>query len=537
MVLVPDMKIKDLYFGNIDGKEEFEREKIEEYFYLDEDFVDIETVFKDRTVYIYGNKGTGKTSLLKYLEFIMTKKSKDTLFILFKEVKSDVTLFAQFKKMLEEINDTDLVSHAFWKWFFLSIVAKKYNLPDCQKHLIFSSNNLFTNIAVKFTELIKSISNFEIDIMSKIKLKVEREIYDKTKELSIITDAGKHIDNLQTLVKYHLNKDIYIFIDELETSTVSTTQAVDAILIKNLINSVKELNQLSKHLNIKVAVRSEIISNVFTTGDEVNKLLESSGLEIKWYHKNYNISHPLIKMIIKKMRVSMIKYAEKEKLSNEVEKIRNATDEEIFKRWFPKQLLQNLDSKRGNNIKILLNNTWSKPRDVVRLMNVLKEKAKSNSIFERHHYDEAIKEYSQKSWQELKEELSASLQPQEIVIVERALSNFKTAFTYEELVDRLKIYNQDTGKEIDKLIEILYTTGVIGCLCKYNNRVSFKYFFRGDKYLDKNCKLEVHKGLWKAFSLQQQRRSRKRSRSNFFNTSSVVFNDSLKSGLKKINKS
>lgn len=512
MQLVQNMKVKHLNFGNIEGKEEFNGSNIEEL-YLD--IFDVEKIISERKYYIYGNKGTGKTSLLRYMDFTLRKRNKNTLIILFKDIKQNIKIYSSFKKLISEINDIDLATQAFWQWFLLSIIVRENNIDIESKYLIFNAKNtLFKKLSINFLKLVKNlqISFKKEDFQTSIEIDSL-----KLDNISYLEEAGESIEKLEDIIKEKLTSHFYIFIDELETSTITSTYREDAILIKNLIKAINTLNDID-FINIVVAIRTEIINNVFTIGDEINKLLESKGIEVKWLYNNYNITHPLIRMIIKKMRASMIKFSLNE---NTKKIIKSAPEEEIFKRWFPQQLLNELDKKRGDNAKILLHNTWLKPRDLVRLMNVLREKAYYETYFIRKHYDEAIKEYSIKAWQELKEELSATLNEEEIFNIEKALSNFKTKFYYNELFERLNKYFN--SNDIEKIIDILYKIGIIGNNYGEGKNNVFKYYYRGDKFLDKEKRIEIHRGLWKVFSLKIVK-----------NNNRKIFNDSLGEKLKNI---
>jgi hypothetical protein len=511
--MLNNMNIKNLEFGNIEGKEEFNNNNIEDL-YLD--IFKVENVIKDKKYYIYGNKGTGKTSLLRYLKYKLEKQNKNTVIILFKDIKQNISIYSKFKKLISESNDIDMATKAFWQWFLLSLAVKENNLNFNENNLIFNANSgFFKKISYTLLSIIKGLKA-SYNHNNNLNIELDGNKIKSDEDISSLEEAGDKIEYLKKIIKEELDNDFYILIDELETSEISSTHKEDTILIKNLINSINFLNNINKKLNLIVAVRTEIINNVYSTGDEINKLLESKGIEIKWFYDNYNVNHPLIKMIIKKMRTSMINFSkENEKL------IRKTPDEDIFKRWFPEQLLK--ENKRGDNSKILLNNTWLKPRDLVRFMNMLKKKAENDNFFKRKHYDEAVKEYSQKAWTEIKEELSASLNAEILKGIEQSLSNFKNKFTYNELYIRLQKYINNNN--IADIIELLYKIGVIGNNYKKDNgSFVFKYYYRGDKYLDQDKEIEIHRALWKAFSLQSINR---RSNNNYFN-------DSLKTQLHNI---
>ncbi len=488
--MLSNMKIENLSFGNIEGKNEFNNEKIEDL-YLD--IFNANKVIKEKKYYIYGNKGTGKTSLLRYLEYKVSQEKKKTLIILFKDIKKNISIYSKFKKLINESFDHDIATQAFWQWLLLSIIIKENNIEVDEKKLIFNAKDKFfkkiSNLFMAITQGLKgkySQGNVELEVDTS-KMKVENNN-------DSLEEAGDNIEYLTKSVNDNLQNDYYIFIDELETSSITSTQREDSILIKNLINSISYLNNIHQKLHIVVAIRTEILDNIYTIGDEINKLLESEGIEIKWIYDNYNIQHPLIKMIIKKMRLSMIEFSQKDE-----QNIRMEHDDNIFKRWFPEQLLTELNSKKGDNAKIILHNTWLKPRDLVRFMNIMKEKAKTSTIFKRKHYDDAVKEYSQKAWIEIKEELSANLEPDKIEFIEESLSNFKTRFFYDDLY---KKFEAKMHEDTEKIITLLFKIGVIGNNYKQNSNFVFKYYYRGDKHLDKDNEIEIHRGLWKAFSLK-----------------------------------
>jgi len=232
------------------------------------------------------------------------------------------------------------------------------------------------------------------------------------------------------------------------------------------------------------------------SGDEVNKLLEGRGYEIKWEFDSFSINHPLIQMIIKKMLYSMKIYAQKNKIT-----IENSIDNTvIFSRWFP----ENFFSKEDGNIPMyILNNTWARPRDIIRLMNTLRDKALGEKTFLRKHYDATIKDYSERAWGEIKEELVSVLEQSIIESIESVFSNFDKHFTYQMLIDRFieksSLRQEDT---IKKVIDTLYRMGIIGNreYAETTKKTIFRYAHRGDRYLDETLIIEVHRGLWRTFS-------------------------------------
>jgi hypothetical protein len=491
------MKIGDLYTGDVEGKNEFTSDNIEqiENTFLKLDHLEDNFINKNQ-YFIYGHKGTGKTSLLKYIEYKVREKNDIAITILFKDIKQEPLTYTIFRTLLSQAEDKDTAAITFWKWFILSIIVNDIFPNYLNKdHLIFNAKNSMFQILSKF--LLKLIGGINVTTsLDDIDIEIKMPTTSMLNETNEIFSAGLKIKKLENYVKEHLHKKVFILIDELETSTLTSSFKEDSILIKNLILTVDNLNRISTNLALIVAVRTEILHNVFTSGAELNKLLESKGEETKWTFDNFGEGHPLMKMMIKKFRYSMNKFSPEEK-----EKIDNATNNEIFERWFPNKLM---DDENGNNAKFLLHNTWNKPRDLVRFLQIMQKKAKNKHYFERTEYDQSVKEYSSKAWIELKEELISILTDKEIQDIENVFANFSKMFTYDELVNRFKDKTDLLMQKIKEIIRVLYKIGFLGNNYKNGTTHIYRYSYRGDNILDENERIEVHRGLWKNFSLKEE---------------------------------
>lgn len=488
------MKVSDLYMGDIEGKNEFTNENIDqiEQTFLNLDHIE-ENFINKKQYFIYGHKGTGKTSLLKYIEYKVKKKEEKAITILFKDIKQETLTYTTFKNLLTQAEDKDIATITFWQWFILSITIDELFPEYDENDLIFNSKDSVFQLLSKF--LLKLIGGIKVNTSFE-DIDIDVNFRDtQIKETNDILTAGLKIRKLENFIKNNLKKGVYILIDELETSTLSSSFNEDTILIKNLILSVNKLNQLSPYLTLITAVRTEILNNVFASGEEINKLLESKGEEIKWTFDNYGENHPLMKMMIKKFRYSMMEY------SSDKKKILNATDNDIFSRWFPNKLMQD---ENGNNAKFLLHNTWNRPRDLVRFLQIMRKKSRNQNYFERINYDNAVKEYSSKAWIEIREELISILNGSEIEDIENVFSNYSIKFSYDELIDRFLDKTILKMQEIKKIIKILYNIGFLGNNYTNGNRQIYRYSYRGDSILDESEKIEVHRGLWRKFSLKHE---------------------------------
>lgn len=85
------MKIKDMYFGKTDAYNEFLEYGSDscKEIYFDISSIDINKILNGEIYYILGEKGTGKTMLLKYLETVVNEEP-ETRFSKFIRFKRDV---------------------------------------------------------------------------------------------------------------------------------------------------------------------------------------------------------------------------------------------------------------------------------------------------------------------------------------------------------------------------------------------------------------------------------------------------------------
>ena len=82
---------------------------------------------------------------------------------------------------------------------------------------------------------------------------------------------------------------------------------------------------------------------------------------------------------------------------------------EIYRRWFP-ELIHELEPA-----SYILNNSWYKPRDMIRLIMCVKNSMYNDrSTFTENVFDSIAKTYSEDSLQEIKEEMRALYTSEEI---------------------------------------------------------------------------------------------------------------------------
>lgn len=417
-----EIKLKDIYAGKPDAKDEIDFEGLEEFIktYVVAEHFNIESLISGTNCFITGFKGTGKTALLFYLDnrFKEIDESTCSSFIFFKEEFTDTKrseLESIAKRILSSISveKNALVDNQefeyIWRWLlFKRIVSdnEEYN-----RGLFLDDENWkkFENIIGK----IKSPNNRKkIIIPSKIKMAVPykdsstQSMISPEVEVDLQNTSNDNylkfmevLDEAERLLMNTTRTDIpyYIFVDELEAyyGDISIFRR-DLGLIRDLIFTVKRLNcnfstVNMKHTKIICSVRSEILTAIsrFVVTKELNKVTAGFAVPLMWNYSNTSsYMHPIIQILLKRIAVC--------------EGCVNPDYKNVYERWLP----ENIHGIEPANY--ILNNSWCKPRDIVRLIATAQNSIYNNSkAFNQSVFDSIVKTYSEESLTEIKEELKA----------------------------------------------------------------------------------------------------------------------------------
>lgn len=513
-----EIKIKSLYTGKPDAKDEINFEGLDEFiktFVVAEHF-QIDSLLYGNNCFITGFKGTGKTALLFYLD---NKLKEDdmvacTSFVFFKEEFTDAKrreLQAMSCRLLSSISvepDALVDNREFeyiWRWlFFKRIVSdnEEYN------------RNLFVDDEawLKFERLIGQIKDpvnkKKSVVPNKIRLAIPYKDPNSMAEVSPemevdLRNIGDEkyrsftalIDEAEELFSSLTRTDIpyFIFVDELEAyyGTRNVFER-DLALIRDLIFTVKRFNTIfakagMNSTKIICSVRSEILNAIqrFIVTKEINKVTSGFSVPLSWAYTNTSsYAHPIIQILLKRIAVC------------------EGTDpidyKSIYNRWFPEPI-------HGiEPASYILNNSWCKPRDMVRLLSTAKNSVQNSSTsFNQSVFSSLNKAYSEESLSEIKEELRALYNPEEIDTIINCFMGYKTTFSVGQIRQRISTYF--SGSVIDvkfnQVIEDLYRLGFLGNFMPESK--IYRWQHKGDDrvILADEWRLIVHYALRGALSI------------------------------------
>ena len=472
--------------------------------------------------YICGKKGTGKTAFLRYLECQLCTDAENLVIPIRFKSEFDETDKIQLVGMATSAQDepeganqeTTFRTSAIlsqksyvlmWKTFLIQQILFHSSKGE---YAVFEENENLRMMSSLLSVLYGSISSsnsimpklkkgtVEINaaIASAIGAKVQLEIdFDsKTKKANYLKIAKKIVHLFEGLM--YAKTKVHLLVDELELSVRNKDlYQKDIALVRDLILAIDDLNKICRqkcyNIHIIASIRSEVINSVQSAGFEINKCIEDYGVTVDWFQKGGDYrDNPLLKIIENKIIAS-------EKL-NGVQ-----PSEDVWKTYF-EGTIQGIEVR-----KYILNNTWYRPRDIVRLMNLLQYQDSHSNRFTQKSFDSAQQEYSNKMWSELSEELILSYSADDIKAIKTFFNRIKLPFTYKYLCERADELGQiypNVKSFFEKVsmadfLEKMFSLGIIG-----NTGRRMVFYFHGDQDISLVDPMVIHTPLRNFFAVQGQ---------------------------------
>lgn len=267
------LKLKDLYIGKTDGYNEFLEygSSICRHLFFEYPNIDIQKILDGSVYYICGDKGTGKTMLLKYIESLISDDSTTNFseFIRFKkdvdedqrnQLKRAALPQAPFEEIIEkEIpSDSTIDCVLAWQVYLIKVIINRLRATEygvflrnsewdklCALPSSVYKDDPDTNALKKILPKVKR-GSVEVSAKNIAKFDLDLEWTDTSKKSVSFISLGKKIIDLYSSLTPCENR-VYIFIDELELSLKKTKKYErDITLIRDLIFAVQYMNEISK---------------------------------------------------------------------------------------------------------------------------------------------------------------------------------------------------------------------------------------------------------------------------------------------------
>ena len=513
-----NITIKDIYVGRPDAKDEIHFDGLGGFVnsYVVPDFYDIDGLLNGNNCFITGYKGTGKTALLFYLEYLVKKQKPYacTSFIFFKDGFTETQKqklegyskrISSFVAFEESAIIDNLDFEHIWRWlFFKRIISDN---EDYSNNLFVDNDNWknFKSIVDRIkapTDKTKNIIPPKIKIGASIKDLSSMGEFSPEFEVDFTQNKNNRnyakfiqlIDKAEELLcnVTRTETPYYIFVDELEAYYGDEIVFKrDLRFIRDLIFTVKRMNEIfiqaRRETKVICSARTEIINAIsrFVVSKEMNKVINGFDVPIIWnYGTTSSFQHPIIEVLLKRIAISSG--------NDEIEY------KTIYNKWFPEKI-HDIEPAA-----YILNNSWSKPRDIVRLISSAQSSIKKNDTsFNNSVFDALRKKYSEDSLIEIREELRALYTTEEIETIISCFTGFKTVFSYNKLNERIRKYFSETvlNKKLNQILQDLYRLGFLGNYLPASQ--SYRWQHKGDNtiIISDEWRMMIHYALHGALSL------------------------------------
>lgn len=517
------MKISDIYAGKPDASDEIRERGYEEFAntYIHPTGIDVNRLASTEygtPFFVMGDKGTGKTALLHYLEnYVRTiDPSACSSFISFEKDFSSVE-----KKRFDDIshsistslaidntvasigqNDVECDFTYIWRW---QIYQKLIKDQEYFNGGLFVSDEKWLQFTKELNKVAKTVSDGKMRIPAKVTFSIDTnpQLGNVTPSINIepmdlskrafnceksYSEFVRIIENADSLFQSITRTDIpyYIFIDELEAYRgESVVFYRDLRMIRDLLFSVKRINSVfGNGTKIICSVRLEILNaiNRFVQSNQLHKIMQGYDERLTWEYTNTNsFKHPIIGVLLRRIQIAEEKFVK-----------HPVSTEDIIKQWF-------VSSVYNTHIcTYILENTWHKPRDIVRLLLSAQSKNSKNfSCFNQNTFETFMPAYSRQCLDEVREEMRALYTAEEIECIFNCLQGFKVVFSYNEILDRVRTLYPESAfaKDIYTVLNDIYRIGVIGNTLSDNSSTRWVYKEQYKLFIDSPWLIVIHPSL------------------------------------------
>ncbi|WP_156134304.1 P-loop ATPase, Sll1717 family [Ensifer sp. ZNC0028] len=508
------LALKSINFGDVDAKNEIlknSRAGDRTFFdsYSIPERIDIDKYLSGEKYFILGLKGTGKTALLRYLHDKVVREGSHSELILFKTHVTEEDrqkLSASAGYQIVSVNDVSAFIQDFkesWKWLIYQKIATKlrdsgYNdtyAIKLYKITGLSENRIGGAIGAMFSKLSSGTLKFSGDALG-VALELGVEIVSRSEESgkASLSDINRACSELLKSIRQQ--KNLYIFFDELELFYQTPEQFDrDRRIIRDLIYAISHINAESAEYGRRIflisSLRTEVLHSVLELGHEIGRDVDDYGDRLDWSSSTDGPEHPLLKIVARKISVSS-----------------ETPVSEVWRKFFPEKI------NNQDYFKFILNSSYYRPRDIVRLLRVARDYNNESDSFTTAHFDQTSLEYSRQTWLEITEELLASYRTEKIAALQRFFLGFSTHFKKIDIESRVaKKYESDSEvnelfnkRDISRTLSDLYRIGVLGNDFAVRNSMGSvsrrnRWIFRGNTTLNDAERMTIHKSLWKHLSM------------------------------------
>lgn len=378
-----------------------------------EDYFSIIDKLKQEYFIVSGRKGSGKSAIAQYIHRVVSKRDKTLKSFLINLNPSSSDIYEVYDSIFKMVSPQYQGSlfESYYKWMIYStILQDMYDnrsvgsqiLGDSNLRKFLKANEAFIGLQAGEPVESKSSKSLEIttgslfSLLGKLNIKYSKDFADQKVPFYLL------VRNIEDLLIKALPESDYSYIvlfDDLDYN-FSTSRGEDINRITSLISATKHINlntfaAAQNKSKVIIMLRDDIRNAVIDDGSRnMSKVFESYNIDIEWYNQtlyNENNEDDIALKRFMNRRVSCALDKAGVKMSRPWEDI--FSDKNIY----------------GKSIfKYISDYTMLRPRDMILIFNKISEMECHVPISKRK-LDAALKAYSEKLLQELRDEMSISL--------------------------------------------------------------------------------------------------------------------------------
>jgi hypothetical protein len=451
---------------------------------------------------IYGQKGTGKTSILRHIKDV--SEADESEFLIFKRSfleEVDLTDMSNIPLALDEseIKKFKHFQHTIKRLLILILIRKSFSIKPYDSDQDESDDEATKSIISKiYNSSIGDAIKFGLDSVGNIFQSLGLNVEKLTAGAALLEGGRLVKRSNDSLLSYFVkrmkrfsDKRIELYVDEIHFAYRSEESLQqDAILVRDTILAIQSLNdrfaEESIGITIFAAVRSEYLEHPIIATADINHAIESVGHELTYENFAQDKNHPLFVIISDRFRLS---------IGNDF------TNNDLFKYYLAN--ISPID---------FLGRTWSKPRDIVRFFKCAQKLYPERVTLATKEINAVWRNYSQEAWKELKSSASPFMNPPALVDFENVLGDLAPSqFDGSDRLDIDKfskilqpVFDKAKGSQqnfysFEHFLRLLYILGIFSTKRKdANENDIYHSYHRGNRNFHANGLVLIHPTVLKA---------------------------------------
>lgn len=503
-------RLRDIRIGQPDANVEYYNalRANEKPIYIDSFFTlpqfPLDAFLSGQTFLIYGQKGTGKTAALRYIQDRL-KATYSTEFIIFKRAFLEESELLEISKIPLAVDEEELKAihhyhHAIKRILIMVIIKKLFNsfaLDAADGQDSFYSENR------GFVDKLRSSSLGDLiqlgfDSVRSIAAAVTVDVAKATDQ-KVLLETGKLLKrNNDDLLSYAIRRlrrksaRIAVFVDEIHFAYRSEESLQqDAMLVRDCLLAIHSLSDrfVEEQIDVRIyaAVRAEYLEHPIISSADINHTVESIGYQISWSTFAVNLDHPLLHLIYQRFKLSI--------------------GPSFNFGSFLSVYFRNID------VHEFMGRTWAKPRDFIRFFKCAKELYPDRSALTESQLNAVWRRYAQEAWNEIKSSASPFMNGPSIAalesvfreVVPKTISSSKK-LSYDDFSALMApIYEKAKGRnkafyDFGHFLDLLYILGIFGTRkLDDNGLMVLQSYHRGNRSFQRDGELLFHPTVLKAF--------------------------------------